>query len=315
MTATPITKLGHARTRPWHKRWHGNALNGYRRLSLEERGAYTTFLDTMYDQGGPIRDDKWNLANILGADPRVTARLRASLIAAGKLVAVSDDNGNWLVNDKVQETLGLPTSGVLTPDLRRTLAIATADVTDSAPENGRENNKAAPAAATKNAPKRKRIEERTPTPSGSGVSEAVRVWNEAASRACLPRCLGLNEKRERAIAARLADHGPEAWAKAVEAVERSRFCCGENDRKWKAGIDYVASPAGFLKLIEGQWAADRQATGPAVVVDIDDVWRDRLARHRESGGKFWRAADWGPRPGEDGCNVPPALLTEWRAAA
>ena len=55
----------------------------------------------------------------------------------------------------------------------------------------------------------------------------------------------------------------------------------------------------------------------------DDLWRDRLAVLAEQGA--WRAA-WGPRPGEPGCRVPPALLPEtqarreeayarWRAAA
>lgn len=315
MTGAPLSKLGHASARPWHKRWHGNALNGYRALSLEERGAYTTLLDTMYDQGGPVADHKWNLANILGADPRVVARIRARLIEAGKLVAVSIEGSDWLVNDRVQSELGLPTSGVLTADIGRTLPIATADVTDSEPEKPKGNNKQARAKSAKNGPKRKRIEKETPTPSGSGVSEAVAIWNEAASRSSLLRCAGLSAQRKSSIEARLSDHGEDAWRKAVEAVELSRFCNGENDRRWKASIDHLASPSGFLKAIEGQWVADRQMTGPAVVVDIDDVWRDRLARHRESGGKFWRAADWGPRPGEDGCTVPPALLTEVRKAA
>lgn len=310
----PLTKLGHAKSRPWHKRWHGNALNGYRRLSLEERGAYTTILDTMYDQGGPIRDDKWNLANILGADPRVTARLRASLIASGKLVAVSNGEGEWLVNDKVQGELGLPVSHLLTPDLRRTLPIATADVIDTQAEKPKENSKSTETSAPKNAPKRKREKIETPTPLGSGVSEAVRVWNEAASRSGLPRCAGLSEKRSSAIAARLVEHGQDGWAQAVAAVERSRFCTGENERKWKAGIDYVASPSGFLKLIEGQWASDREVTGPAVAVDADTIWSDRLKRHTDSRGRFWRAADWGPRPGADGCRVPAHLLDRGQGA-
>ena len=58
-------------------------------------------------------------------------------------------------------------------------------------------------------------------------------------------------------------------------------------------------------------------------VTPDDLWRDRLAVLAEQGA--WLAA-WGPRPGEPGCRVPPALLPEaqarreaayalWRAAA
>jgi len=45
-------------------------------------------------------------------------------------------------------------------------------------------------------------------------------------------------------------------------------------------------------------------------VTPDDLWRDRLAVLAEQGA--WRAA-WGPRPGEPGCRVPPALLPEARA--
>jgi hypothetical protein len=313
--SAPVSKLGHAKSRPWHKRWHGNALNGYRALSLEERGAYTTLLDTMYDQGGPVADQKWNLANILGTDPRVVARIRSRLIAAGKLVAVSFGGSDWLVNDRVQKELGLPTSGVLTADLGRTLPIATADVMDSAPEKLKGNNKPTRASTAKTPPKKKRIEDRTPTPCGFGVSEAVEFWNEAASRSSLPRCAGLSDKRKAAITARLSDHGEEGWRKAVVAVELSRFCNGENDRRWKASIDYLASPSGFLKAIEGQWTADRQPVAASVVVDMDDVWRERIARFAESGRRFWRSADWGPRPGDEGCRVPPSVLDGRRAAA
>ena len=39
----------------------------------------------------------------------------------------------------------------------------------------------------------------------------------------------------------------------------------------------------------------------------DDLWRDRLAVLADQGA--WLAS-WGPRPGEPGCQVPPALLPE-----
>jgi hypothetical protein len=42
----------------------------------------------------------------------------------------------------------------------------------------------------------------------------------------------------------------------------------------------------------------------------DDLWRDRLAILAEHGA--WLAV-WGPRPGEAGCQVPPALLPETQA--
>src|SRR4051812_13454427 len=45
-------------------------------------------------------------------------------------------------------------------------------------------------------------------------------------------------------------------------------------------------------------------------VTPDDLWRDRLAVLAEQGA--WLAA-WGPRPGEPGCRVSPALLPEAQA--
>jgi hypothetical protein len=42
-------------------------------------------------------------------------------------------------------------------------------------------------------------------------------------------------------------------------------------------------------------------------VTPDDLWRDRLAVLTEQGA--WLVS-WGPRPGEPGCRVPPALLPE-----
>ena len=39
----------------------------------------------------------------------------------------------------------------------------------------------------------------------------------------------------------------------------------------------------------------------------DDLWRDRLAALADQGA--WLVS-WGPRPGEPGCRVPPALLPE-----
>jgi hypothetical protein len=44
-------------------------------------------------------------------------------------------------------------------------------------------------------------------------------------------------------------------------------------------------------------------------VTPDDLWRDRLAILEEQNA--WLAT-WGPRPGEPGCRVPPALLPESR---
>lgn len=71
----------------WHKRFHGDALNGYMGLTLEQRGAYTTILDLLYDSdwaiGIPDRE-RW-LAGHLNVSVRRWKGLREELIQAGKI--------------------------------------------------------------------------------------------------------------------------------------------------------------------------------------------------------------------------------------
>lgn len=72
---------------PWHRRYHSDALAGMLSLTLEERGAYQTVLDLIYDRGGPIADNERLLAGYMNCSIRKWRALRASLIEQGKLVA------------------------------------------------------------------------------------------------------------------------------------------------------------------------------------------------------------------------------------
>lgn len=72
---------------PWHRRYHSDALAGMLSLTLEERGAYQTCLDLIYDRAGPIFDNDRLLSGYMGCSIRKWRSLRESLIAKGKLVA------------------------------------------------------------------------------------------------------------------------------------------------------------------------------------------------------------------------------------
>lgn len=71
----------------WHKRFHGDALNGYMGLTLEQRGAYTTLLDLMYDSdwaaGIPDRE-RW-IAGHMNVSVRRWRGLREELLTLGKI--------------------------------------------------------------------------------------------------------------------------------------------------------------------------------------------------------------------------------------
>lgn len=71
--------------RPWHKRYHSDALNGYMSLSLEERGAYTTILDLLYDRWEPLVENERLIAGYLGVSLRKARSIIESLISKGKI--------------------------------------------------------------------------------------------------------------------------------------------------------------------------------------------------------------------------------------
>ena len=70
---------------PYHKRYHSDALAGFMPLTLEERGAYQTLLDMIYDRGGPLIDNERLLAGYMNCSVRKWRQVRESLIAKGKI--------------------------------------------------------------------------------------------------------------------------------------------------------------------------------------------------------------------------------------
>lgn len=72
---------------PWHKRYHSDALTGYASLTLEERGAYTTVLDMLYDSGEEgIPDLDRRMAGVLLITVARWQRIKEDLVASGKLI-------------------------------------------------------------------------------------------------------------------------------------------------------------------------------------------------------------------------------------
>lgn len=76
--------------KPWHKRYHSDALTGYQSLTLEERGAYTTILDLLYDRGDALNLTDRLLAGHLNSSVRKARTIVNSLIAKGKLRRLED---------------------------------------------------------------------------------------------------------------------------------------------------------------------------------------------------------------------------------
>ena len=78
------------RSMPYHRRYHQDALQGYRKLDLEQRGAYSTILDLIYDEGGPIDyNERW-LAGELNCTVGKARKLISQLIELRKIYLTSN---------------------------------------------------------------------------------------------------------------------------------------------------------------------------------------------------------------------------------
>jgi len=311
--------------KPWHRRWHGNALNGMRGLTLELRGAYQTLLDLMYDHGGPIRLDERRLCGELDCDMRVFRRVVGSLIAARKIRLWLDGPTAWIVNDKVLVELKMDdfhheSSAELTPDLRDKFAIANPELSPNSRRKANKNNEPENGSAKKT---RSRERERgipPKVPQGDGpdlARQAFDLWNETAERCDLPKAEELSETRRKSISKRLESGGLDRWRAALLAVERNKFCRGlEPGKDFKAHLDFVCRASQFQRLIEGTYRANIEApkakAGPASPADPAERWRRPLRSFQASG--YWNTLDDGPKPGKPGCEVPATILAEFGLA-
>lgn len=89
----------------WYKRDPRAALTGMMELTLEERGAYNTILDLIYDREGDVPDDDRFIAGWCRCDVRVWKRIKARLVDLGKLYVEAGKLRNERADRGVDEAL------------------------------------------------------------------------------------------------------------------------------------------------------------------------------------------------------------------
>jgi hypothetical protein len=93
-----------------------------------------------------------------------------------------------------------------------------------------------------------------PSVDGQRVSEAVRVYNETASKLGLPRCQKLTPDRRNKLRLRLNEVGGlETWVQAIEHLADVPGLIGTNDRGWRVSIDFLLRPGAILRITEGAY--------------------------------------------------------------
>lgn len=293
------------RARPYHKRWHGNALNGMRGLTLEERGAYNTLLDLMYDRQGPIHDDERRICGELDCDIRVWRRIKATLIQKAKIHL----HDGLIYNERVAHELG--TYAELPAEVREKFATAIEQLSPKSEQKPKKNNQLRSEKSQENGLLFHSTESRTPiVPKGTEVVSAEKakveeVWALAgkvsqgrSSKADVRRALEAAYRRGRSHAEIVrglkAYFASDAATKDGGAFAKGVHRMIENDR-WESFAPDDAGGAPGLPL---------DAPEPA-----DDPWRRRVREF--SRNRYWNRLEWGEPPGRPGCRAPAEIQREF----
>jgi uncharacterized protein YdaU (DUF1376 family) len=198
--------------KPWHKRYHSDALSGMLPLTLEERGAYQTVLDLIYDRGGPIIDNERLLAGYMNCSIRKWRSLREALIAKRKLALVD----GHLTNSRAEKEIE---NEVKTSRKRAENGSKGGRAKAERSENGNENNESDLAGLEQSSSLRARSRsQRLETiPNGMGgapPSLSERLWTDGLA---IVIATGIGERQARGLLGKWRKLSGDAGALALLA--------------------------------------------------------------------------------------------------
>lgn len=221
---------------PYYKRYPRDFVEGTIGMSLELKGAYALILDMIYMQDGELPDDPRYISGMLGCSVRKWKSIRCDLINRGKLYVNGASIGNKRA-DKERESLSKFQHNQAE---KGRVSSKNKNITEAAAKPARVKSEPEP------------VKELSKDSSKNDVQQAVDEWNELAREFHLPECRKITSTRKASIAARLREEGLEGWRQCLAKVRGSPFLRGEGG-EWKANINFIASEAGFTKIMEGQY--------------------------------------------------------------
>ncbi len=91
------------------------------------------------------------------------------------------------------------------------------------------------------------------------VNKLVDYWN---SKDSLPTIKAFNKKRIDKLNSRLKEEAfVTGWREAIDKVSASPFCCGQNDRGWRADVSwFLANSDNYVKALEGKYDGEKKET-------------------------------------------------------
>lgn len=91
------------------------------------------------------------------------------------------------------------------------------------------------------------------------VNELFERWNVLAKSCGLPTAAQITQKRRAAAQARIKAGLLDRWPEFATALEASRWHRGENDRGWRANVDWLLRPDSWIGLLERAGPAPESA--------------------------------------------------------
>jgi uncharacterized protein YdaU (DUF1376 family) len=269
----------------WMPFYPADYLRKTMRLTRDQHGGYFLLLLACWDGGGRLPNDESELAAIVKASTSEWRKL------APKLLPFFSVEGEWLVHGRVLEEYEKAARMAETSRAngRKGGRPRSQEPSGNKPDGNPPNNPAGFLQDTQRGTQSETpalVARPSPTPEDKDAdasfvagkpNDAVRIavdeWNALAARLGLPQARTIDRSRKAAIHARLSEGGMDAWRQALAAVERSDHCRGQNDRGWKADIDFVCQPKSWRRLLEGFYggapvqaaAAVPEFTGPAEI--------------------------------------------------
>jgi uncharacterized protein YdaU (DUF1376 family) len=309
----------------WIPFYTGDYLRDTTRLPTLAHGAYILLLIDYWTTGEPLPDNDGELAAITRMSLKDWLKMRPTL---ARLPYFSVSDGVWRqkrADEEIAKRNGISTdrssAGKIGAERRWGNKSDDAEMA---------NAKGKPLASAMNGHKQSdaqsqsqsQEEESDGKPSSpvakrrDDVAEAFAKYNALAQEIGLPAAAALSKPRKAAIRKRLEEHGGmEAWDRALDSIRYSPHCRGENNRGWRANLDFIIQASSFIKLIEGVYGRDG---GPAQTAsdlfggkpkedDATVAWRLKIGAFKRSG--YWSPND-GPKPGQQDCEAPAWLVDE-----
>lgn len=93
------------------------------------------------------------------------------------------------------------------------------------------------------------------------VVVAFNRWNTVAKECGFQRANRLTPERKKKLTGLLKDGGLETFEQAMSEMAKSKFLRGENDRGWKAHLDFLFEAGKYDKILDGSYSFNGKGPG------------------------------------------------------